>query len=287
MKFELKPDTRNTTDEELVEDLLKIVNQLNKKTITAKEYGKHGKFSESTLRRRFNGWTKTLERANLKPTKDYSVTKKELLEELQRIYNLQEVDRLSREAYTKYKKISSIDTIQRVFGSWTNALKEAKIPISGIQNRYTNNELFENMLNVWSHLGKQPTITNISEYPSTISSKPYTERFGGYRKALEAFIEYMNQDEPIILPKEESKPKKLPVNTIQHKTSRTPNSRLRWKVLNRDNHTCQSCGKSPANQLGTTLHIDHIYPWSKGGETVIENLQLLCSDCNLGKSNLT
>jgi 5-methylcytosine-specific restriction endonuclease McrA len=34
------------------------------------------------------------------------------------------------------------------------------------------------------------------------------------------------------------------------------------------------------------LHIDHIVPWSKGGETALENLETLCSECNLGKSNL-
>ncbi|MFZ6816453.1 HNH endonuclease [Undibacterium sp. Rencai35W] len=27
-------------------------------------------------------------------------------------------------------------------------------------------------------------------------------------------------------------------------------------------------------------------PWSKGGETVLANLQTLCSVCNLGKSNV-
>ncbi|MCI5815572.1 HNH endonuclease [Ruminococcus sp.] len=47
------------------------------------------------------------------------------------------------------------------------------------------------------------------------------------------------------------------------------------------------CGRSPSTTIGLELHIDHIIPWSMGGETVIDNLQTLCSDCNLGKSNLS
>ncbi|MBA3804703.1 MAG: HNH endonuclease, partial [Acidobacteria bacterium] len=37
---------------------------------------------------------------------------------------------------------------------------------------------------------------------------------------------------------------------------------------------------------GVALHVDHIRPWSKDGETLLENLQTLCSECNLGKSNV-
>ena len=33
--------------------------------------------------------------------------------------------------------------------------------------------------------------------------------------------------------------------------------------------------------------MDHVVPWSLGGETVIENLQVLCEQCNVGKSNLS
>ena len=38
------------------------------------------------------------------------------------------------------------------------------------------------------------------------------------------------------------------------------------------------------NQL-RMLQADHIIPWSLGGLTTWENLQLLCGSCNLAKSN--
>lgn len=70
------------------------------------------------------------------------------------------------------------------------------------------------------------------------------------------------------------------------RTSRNIPDRIRYQVLKRDNFKCCACGASPATCPGVELHIDHIVPYSKGGETVIENLQTLCSKCNLGKSNV-
>lgn len=58
---------------------------------------------------------------------------------------------------------------------------------------------------------------------------------------------------------------------------------LRFKIKERDSYTCQSCGKTMYDEVG--LHIDHIHPVSKGGKTVISNLQVLCSKCNGRKSN--
>ncbi len=67
--------------------------------------------------------------------------------------------------------------------------------------------------------------------------------------------------------------------------SRAISDKLRYTILKRDNFKCCACGASPAKDPSVELHIDHIIPWSKGGETTLENLQTLCSRCNIGKSN--
>ena len=67
--------------------------------------------------------------------------------------------------------------------------------------------------------------------------------------------------------------------------TRVISDKLRYQVLKRDNFKCCACGASPAKDPSVELHIDHIIPWSKGGETTIDNLQALCSRCNLGKSD--
>lgn len=70
-----------------------------------------------------------------------------------------------------------------------------------------------------------------------------------------------------------------------YNSSRAISDKLRYQVLKRDNFKCCACGASPAKDPSVELHIDHIIPWSKGGENTAENLQTLCSKCNLGKSN--
>lgn len=58
---------------------------------------------------------------------------------------------------------------------------------------------------------------------------------------------------------------------------------LRKRIMERDNYTCQICGKYMPDGVG--LHIDHIVPISKGGKSIACNLQVLCSKCNGHKSN--
>jgi 5-methylcytosine-specific restriction endonuclease McrA len=61
------------------------------------------------------------------------------------------------------------------------------------------------------------------------------------------------------------------------------NANVRYQVLSRDNSRCRRCGASSRTH-GVVLHVDHIIPVSKGGKTVLNNLQTLCEACNLGKS---
>ncbi len=72
----------------------------------------------------------------------------------------------------------------------------------------------------------------------------------------------------------------------KHKTSRSINWRLRFIVMRRDNFKCKNCGRSPAIDSSIVLHVDHVKAWTNGGETFLENLQTLCSKCNIGKSDL-
>ena len=60
--------------------------------------------------------------------------------------------------------------------------------------------------------------------------------------------------------------------------------KLRYQALVQHGAACQCCGATRAD--GIKLHVDHIKPRSKYPhlELVLENLQVLCERCNMGKS---
>lgn len=55
---------------------------------------------------------------------------------------------------------------------------------------------------------------------------------------------------------------------------------LRWWVLARDDYRCKHCGAT-----GLPFEIDHVVPWSAGGEDISTNLRTLCIGCNQARSN--
>ncbi len=110
-----------------------------------------------------------------------------------------------------------------------------------------------------------------------------------WRKALEAFVAAAHETAPSIVAVGEAadgQPPTPPVATAKAKNNAGPGWRLRFLVNRRDRFSCRACGRSPATEPGVVLHVDHIVPWSNGGETTLENLQTLGERCNIGKSDL-
>jgi 5-methylcytosine-specific restriction endonuclease McrA len=57
---------------------------------------------------------------------------------------------------------------------------------------------------------------------------------------------------------------------------------FRQELWNKQGKKCRICGKEI---LANDGHIDHIVPWDYVGDELVNNYQVLCSDCNLHKSN--
>ena len=227
MKFELEDTMRGAADEEILQDVRRCAELLEKNTITYSEYQRVGRASSGTVVRRFGTWNKALEKAGL-----------------------------------------SVKT----------------------QRDISDDDLFENLEKMWIQLGRQPRYSEV-KYPfSKYSNVTYDKRFGKFSDALKQFVTWVNSDEDLRHQNEnDAEPIALEQNTkaatLKRRTRREISDRQRFRILVRDGFRCKSCGASPLKESGVELHVDHILPWSKGGETEDENLECKCKQCNLGKSN--
>lgn len=198
---------------------------------------------------------------------------KELLNDLSIIASRLNKRSISSEEYNNDGKYS-VATFQNRFGSWNNALQKAGLELV-VQQNIPDIDLFGNLEIMWRILGRQPKYSEVRKPFSKYSTRPYDNRFGGWRNACEKFIKYKEGDIEFV---------KLIKNKPKTR-SRYINEKTRLKVLKRDNYKCVKCGRSPATNPGIYLHVDHIIPFSKDGDNSIENLQTLCHKCNLGKGN--
>lgn len=213
--------------------------------------------------------------------KDYqNITDDELINDLRQVANKLQKDSITGREYNQEGKFD-YHIFDRRFGGWLNALEKAGLQKTRNYN-ITNEDAFQNLENIWIKLGRQPVREELRAPLSKYSGSFYEYRFGTWQKALEKFVAYINNEENI---SSEEAIKRLEVDT-QHKTTRGVNERLRFIVMRRDNFKCKNCGRSPATDPTIILHVDHKKAWANGGETVLENLQTLCSKCNIGKSDL-
>jgi hypothetical protein len=216
------------------------------------------------------------------------VTNEELLEDLRRAAKAIGKETITTAKYEKVGKAHPV-TIQRRFGSWAKALEQATLKPSKVQIEITDEELHENIKSLWMSLGRQPRRDELKAPNSRFHGATYFRRFGSFPKALRAFVDWVNadgSDESQHVPSEKiAVGSAMPPVIAKRRTRREISDRQRFRILVRDGFRCKSCGKSPSTQPGIELHVDHVLHWSKGGETIDENLESKCKQCNLGKGN--
>lgn len=208
-----------------------------------------------------------------------NISNDELLADVKNIASKYSFTTMSQAVYAQYGKYNPCTLIRR-FGSWFNVLELCALKPSRSRINIPNEELFENLEQIWLALGRQPKYSEIVKPSSLFSVGTYEQRFGSWYNALDAFVQYMSNAESYTEPIVE-----INNNGNKHFTKREPNARLKVQVLMRDGNRCRLCGVECNDGLHN-IHFDHIIPWSKGGETVLENLQVLCNDCNLAKGNI-
>jgi len=304
MKFELTAPHKQYSDSELLDDLKLVARKLGKHSLKLKDYSvKNGaKFSYQTFKKRFGSWKDALLKAGLHTEKsihgieygESSIRESLLIEDIKSVANKIGNNALTLEEYTNNGKYSS-SAVSKRFGGWNRAKEKAGLEI-GRKYNSSDEEYFQNIEEVWQKLGRQPKYHEMIKPLSKFHISSYENKFGTWRESLERFIEYINSSDvekevvklQFVQDIEVSKIDALPpISKIpKRQTTRSINWRLRFVVMKRDNFRCKSCGRSPATDPSVILHVDHIKAWANGGETVLENLQTLCSVCNIGKSDL-
>lgn len=307
MKFVLNAYKPVLSDQEIIEDIKQVAKRLGKDYISISQYKKNGEYSQCAIQGHFGTWKNALSLAGLRTERTKTelrrIQNEDYFEDLNRIATMLRQSTVTYKDYQTYGKYAP-ENIFRYFRTWDELLHAAGLEPTGLaSHKIENDELFKEIERVWRLLGRQPTSTDIGKHKlSKYSIDSYKRRFGSWRKALEAFVVYVNADDTDTTatqprncsiqeikstsPRMVSKPDNTFETINHHRTSRNINTRLRFKVLQRDHFKCCTCGASPAKDPSVELHVDHIIPWSKGGETEMGNLQTLCSKCNLGKNNI-
>ena len=207
-----------------------------------------------------------------------NISDSDLLSDLRRVAAEHTTPHVKQRDYTTQGKFS-VTTIIRRFGSWNAAISAAGLAAT-VERNVPDERLYAALYDLWMKLGRQPSYSEVQSPMCEFHVTTFERRFGSWRSALEAFVGYANAEQ-LANPSQNAGLQ----TSSRRKTNRAPDLRLRFKVLQRDGFKCRACGASPAITAGVLLRVDHITPWSKGGETVLSNLQTLCDECNQGKSN--
>jgi hypothetical protein len=284
MKFELQT-LDEYSDEALLSELRRVADALDGQRLTIERFDSMARVHSTTVRHRFGSWPAALDRAEISETiapRFKALSREKVVQVICDFAAENPGTAISKRVIAARLGVDA-GSITRRCGEWKNLLAEGGFKPVPLARRYTDDECFENILTLWMHYGRQPHHAELKRPPSTVGPKAY-DRFGGWRCALKAFVERANSDVPISEGISLEPPPPPRDVSARKRTPRDISWRLKYRVLLRDGNWCRLCGRHPPE---VKIHIDHIMPWSAGGETVMENLRVLCEECNIGKGAST
>jgi hypothetical protein len=202
----------------------------------------------------------------------------DILADLRRVAAELQTPNLTIRSYNAHGSYSQA-TVKKRFGTWNSAITKAGLETASVRD-IPLEELFDNLREVWIHLGRQPRKRDMELPISRFTREPYLRHFGGWLAAIKGFLASLEDRGSSLHTSSQ------PAVGAVARGPREPSLRLRFLVMRRDRFMCRYCGRSPAAHPGLILHVDHVVAWASGGRTTLENLQTLCDRCNLGKSTL-
>lgn len=289
MKFELNRPT-DYSDEAIFYEL-KRVSLIVGSPLTKSKFNNNSKYCASTIEKRFGGWLQALKKAGLDETychlENQKISTAQIIDELMKVARKMNSKSFTRKDFEANSKMTRF--VFKGENGFNKIMKLAGLEIPLKSRKYTDEDRFENLLNVWTHYGRQPNYAEMKIKPSVVGPKAYVVRWGSWTKALLAFVEKVNTDiaeEPTTETKNASI--EIPIKEVRRPLAEDRREipiGLRFTIFKRDSYKCVICGRSPATTFGIELHADHIIPFSKGGKSREDNLRTLCNECNIGKSN--
>jgi 5-methylcytosine-specific restriction endonuclease McrA len=268
----------------VVGDVARVAENLGLSSPTRVQYEKHGLYTSSLVLQGCGTWVQALSEARLSvQRKNAKACPDKFIPDLKRVASYLGKSSVTQEEYQNHGKFGP-GVVSRHFGGWLPALRAAGLEKTR-EYRVSNEEYFKNLELMWLHLGRQPRYGEVEKPFSKCSAGAYERRFGSWRKALEAFVRYVGK-EPTGAEKGIESPTlehvTRPAVEVIHRTKYQISECLMVRVLIRDGNKCRLCGLVVT---GDDIHFDHIKPWKKGGETILENIQVLCAKHNLAKGD--
>ena len=208
-----------------------------------------------------------------------SVKKKDIIIDLKAFAEFKKSKSLTAVSYTRWNNARfSVDSVRRIFGSWENAMKAIGLSHQK-KHYYSDKEIIKIYIKIWRWREQAPSENDIKEYNKefniTFSADTISRRWDKrvFKRLISQYVlKQITIDQVIEGKKKITRPRISP--------------RLRATVLKKYNYRCTDCGKSPKVNKNIVLEINHIIPFSKGGETILNNLEVNCHGCNAGKSDV-